>query len=325
MNLPKPKLSIVIPCYNCESTLREAVNSCYKQGFSDGDFEIVMIDDGSTDRSQKLIQHIEKEHNNIKVLFQNKNMGGGAARNKAVENSTADIIFCLDSDDILPDGTLSKMHDYLIEKDADGVAFNYSVKFNGTDIHDVSYVDNFPYAGQKIPFLSLINQPIGPCPLHVVFMYTQKAFHKAGGYPTDHSFDTQGFAWRFLANGLTAYTCPETTYLHRVNYHPSYYVREAAKGMVNFNWQKILLENFNLLTEEAQSLVISFNCSDFTHNLFNELNKCPKIFKDNYLDMIGKGNLGQKIETKQAKPIGMNSWKGLLLRFKARLKKFIKK
>lgn len=321
----KPKLSIIIPCYNCESTLREAVDSCYKQGFSDNEFEIVMIDDGSTDKSQKLIRQIGQERNNIKVLFQNKNIGGGATRNKAVANTISDVIFCLDSDDLLPDKTLSKMYDYLIEKDADGVAFNHSVKFNGTNINDINYIDNFPYVDQKIPFSSLIGKPKGPCPLHVVFMYTKGAFVKAGGYPTDHSFDTQGFAWRFLANNLTAYTCPGATYLHRVNHHPSYYVREAAKGMVNFNWQKILLEHFNFLTEETQKLVISFNCSDFTRNLFNELNKCPKVFKDDYSKMLGKGNYGQKIKIKQLKPIGVNSWRGIFLRIKSKLKSFIKK
>ena len=55
MNSAHPKLSITIPCYNCEKTLREAVESCYKQGFeNENDFEIVMVDDGSKDGTREL-------------------------------------------------------------------------------------------------------------------------------------------------------------------------------------------------------------------------------------------------------------------------------
>lgn len=321
--MANPKLSIIIPCYNSEKTLREAVESCYEQGFNNEEFEIIMVDDSSADGTKELIKKITTEHNNIFYYFNKTNLGGGATRNVAVSNTKGGVIFCLDSDDLLPPNTLSKMYEYLREKKCDGVAFNFSVKFNGTDIEDVHHIDTFPYVGEKIPFESLIDNSGALCPLHVVFMYTRSAFDKAGGYPTSHGFDTQGFSWRFLSAGLSAYTCPDTKYLHRVNFNQSYYLREANNGMVNYNWQKILIEHFHLFSDEAQDFITSFDCSDFTRNIFTELKNKKNILRDGYQNMLGKSYPNDNIKIKETTPINRNSLRGLFMRVKFRLTKLL--
>jgi len=317
-----PKLSIIIPCYNCTKTLPEAVDSCYNQGFSGEDFEVIMVDDGSTDGSAELIKKLAEQHDNIHPYFHEVNRGGGSARNTAVAHARSEVIFCLDSDDLLPPDTLSKMYSYLKEKNCDGVAFNFSKKFNGADPSNIHHVDEFPYAGEKIPFESLTDNSGNSCPLDVVFMYTKKAFDRAGGYPTDHGFDTQGFAWRFLAAGLIAYTCPGATYLHRVNFSRSYYIRESDNGLINFNWQKILLEHSNLLSDETINFVRTFDCSDFTRNLFSKLKNRDNIFKNNYRELLGTERvIKNKEATGEARPINRHSLRGLYLRARSRLRK----
>ena len=134
-----PKLSIIIPCYNCEDTLREAVDSCYIQGFSNEEFEIIMVDDGSTDNTWKLMQGIASEYKNIKVLQHSRNRGGGATRNTAIKNSSADVLFCLDSDDILPPDTLGKMYTFLKEKNCNAVCIHRFINFNGKDTSDIAH------------------------------------------------------------------------------------------------------------------------------------------------------------------------------------------
>ena len=191
------KLSVIIPCYNCAQTLEEAVTSLYQQNLS-FPFEVVIVDDCSTDNSPTLITQLEKQHPNIKTFRHEENKGGGATRNTAVQNSTGEIIFCLDSDDLLPKGTLEKMVGFLEEKKCDGVSIHRSIKFSGNNIKNIHHVDTSLYPGQEIGLATLLTPNQGFFPLYVNFMYTREAFDKAGGYPTDHGYDTQGFAWNFL-------------------------------------------------------------------------------------------------------------------------------
>ncbi len=315
------KLSVIIPCYNCNRTLREAVDSCYMQGFSDSEFELVMVDDGSTDRTKELLKELASEHSNIKPVFHEKNQGGGAARNTAVANASADVIFCLDSDDILPAGTLLKMYNFLKEKHCDGVCLHHSTKFIGTDINNIDHVDTFSFAGEKIPLESLLQKDRIMCPLYSVFMFTKQAFEKIGGYPTDHGFDTQGFAWRFLCQGLTAYTCPDTNYLHRIHFSKSYFLREQISGRVNYNWGEIFNEHFAYFTSETQRFLKTFDYKDFTLNVFLPLQQKDAVFTNEAPVTIDKNNIPS---LKNSHPVSYWSILGILFRIRAKLRFLLK-
>lgn len=318
-----PKLSIIIPCYNCEKTLEEAVSSCYVQGFDKDEFEVVMVNDGSTDRTSDLMREIAESHKNIKLIFHEKNMGGGAARNTAIEYSKAETIFCLDSDDILPSNTLNMMLMYLSLKKCDGVCFEKSVKFRGTDTRDILYINTFEAKDGLVPVQSLIEWDLSPVLL--VFMFKKKAWKQVGGYPTQHGFDTQGFGWRFLLSGLSVYICPNTTYLHRVQYLQSYYLREYEAGKVNLNMKEILLENHDLFTKEAQKIITSNGFTMFAGDLMTELKKRThnKPFIHNLKDKLGSIKYTNLPLINKNKPIPRKSFLGLCVRIYAKIMKSI--
>lgn len=313
-------LSVIIPCYNCAETLTEAVDSCYRQGFSDSEFEIVLVDDCSTDTTHRLAETLAAKHLNLRLLTHTTNQGGGAARNTAARAAVAPVIFCLDSDDLLPPGTLRKMYNFLRDKNADGVGLHHSTKFRGTNTSDIAYADTFGYAGEKIPLESLLQKNNVLCPLYSVFMYTKSAFITCGGYPTNHGFDTQSFAWRFLAAGLVAYTCPDTNYLHRVEFHQSYYLREYAGGKININWQQVLLEHQHLFSESARTFIKNFPLRDFTRSVFGELCKREDVFLPEAQRRYGVSALNHKPSA--VKPVERNSAYGIYLRIKRRLKHY---
>ncbi len=314
------QLSIIIPCYNCAETLREAVESCYIQGFSDEEFEIVMVDDGSTDNTREVMNTLSNEHTNIYLAFHTKNRGGGATRNTAVENAKSEIIFCLDSDDILPENILSKMRTYLLNKKCDGIGLQCSTKFIANDVLNVHHIDTFSYIGEKIPFDSLFQRGGILCPLYSVFMFTKSAFKVTGGYPIDHGFDTQGLAWRFLAKGLTAYTCPNTNYFHRIEFHKSYYLREYNAGKANFNWQKIFLEHAHIFSEPAQQFISTFPCADFTREIFTELLQVKPLLQPNYRELLNtKVHQTPNLTIIKSHSVTRNSLRGLWFRARSRL------
>lgn len=248
------KLSIIIPCYNCAGTLQEAVDSIYHQEL-EIEFDVTMVDDGSTDSTYAVMQGLYQKYPNITLVKHDHNRGGGAARNTAVEHSDGEIIFCLDSDDILGPNFLKTITRYWLNKLCDGVGISTSIKFNNKNVNDVVHIHTFVDPDQKVRFETLLDGSL--CSLYSTFLITRIAFNKIGGYPTDHGFDTQGMAFRFLCNGFTAYTCPDTVYYHRVNYHQSYYVREAFAGRVNQNWFKVYDEFLYIFNDTVKALILS--------------------------------------------------------------------
>ena len=271
-----------MPCYNCSETLEEAVVSIYAQNLKIS-FEVIMVDDGSTDSTRELIIKLSKKYKYIKYFFQEQNKGGGVTRNMAVKNSEGNIIFCLDSDDILEEGVLGKMADYWLSKRCDGVGVSTSIKFKNKNIKNTAFINEFSFINEQVPFESLFQNSM-KCPLYSVFLFTREAFDMIGGYPEGHGFDTQGFAFRFLANGLVAYTCPETTYFHRVGFHRSYYIREYEAGKASHNWYSILEEYLFVFSEELQRQIIEFDLNK--GEVISLVEKSSNKFKNNYKDLI---------------------------------------
>jgi glycosyltransferase involved in cell wall biosynthesis len=283
-------------------------------------FEVILVDDKSTDNTREIILKLAKKYPDLKHFYHDSNEGGGATRNTAVEHASGRLIFCLDSDDLIAPDTLKKLVDYQKEKRCDGVGISTSIKFKGRDVNDVVFVNNFNRVGEKISLTDLLERN-GLCSLYSTFLITKEAFNKIGGYPTKHGFDTQGLAWRFLSAGLTAYTAPDTTYLHRVQFHKSYYLRESNAGKVNYNWRDIFIEHFNLFGSAAQEFILNFDCKDFIKNIFEELKGRDDVFRDNVSDFLGNSEPKEKITLPPRIYIERNSPQGILLRIKDRLKK----
>jgi glycosyltransferase involved in cell wall biosynthesis len=106
-----PKISVIIPAYNSASYLSDAVESVLNQSFQD--FEIIIIDDGSTDNTKEIAEkYIQKHGNKIRYFYQG-NKGVGAARNKGIEESKGEYIAFLDSDDILLPESLIRRQGFL--------------------------------------------------------------------------------------------------------------------------------------------------------------------------------------------------------------------
>lgn len=102
------KLSIIIPVYNAGKFLQACLESIYRQGLAEEEFEVLAINDGSTDDSGKLLDAACREHTNMRV-FHEPNSGVSATRNKGLNRASGDYILFLDSDDLLADGSLPGM------------------------------------------------------------------------------------------------------------------------------------------------------------------------------------------------------------------------
>lgn len=109
-----PLISIIIPCYNVEKHLAGCLDSVLRQDWFH--FEIICINDGSTDNTQCLLNEIQKKDNRI-LVYSQENKGAARARDFGVKVSKGEYITFLDADDTLVDSALSLMMDIALSKD----------------------------------------------------------------------------------------------------------------------------------------------------------------------------------------------------------------
>ena len=96
-----PLITVVIPIYNCEKTIKRAIRSIQNQNISD--FEIILVNDLSTDNSSIIIEHLQKEDQRIKIINNKKNMGTLYTRCIGTLSAKGKYIFPLDNDDMFLD------------------------------------------------------------------------------------------------------------------------------------------------------------------------------------------------------------------------------
>lgn len=126
MNINKPIISIIIPVYNNEDFLSQTFDSLLSQTMQD--FEVIIVNDGSTDNSLSIINDFCDKFPNSKCI--NKPNGGvSSARNEGLKHAKGDYISFVDGDDFVKPDFLKNMYDEAIRTDADVVCCNYSFYF----------------------------------------------------------------------------------------------------------------------------------------------------------------------------------------------------
>lgn len=96
------KLSILIPTFNRAAILEKTIRALWEQDFEQSDFEIIVIDDGSTDNTKEILQKLATKVPNLKVIHQ-KNTGQGLARNHGLKQAKGEVALLL-GDDMIPSG-----------------------------------------------------------------------------------------------------------------------------------------------------------------------------------------------------------------------------
>jgi glycosyltransferase involved in cell wall biosynthesis len=127
------KLSVVMPVYNEQATLRRVVERVFSVGL---DIELLCVDDGSTDGSHQILEHLQKLWPQMRVFFQPSNMGKGAALRRGIQEATGDYVIIQDADLEYDPGEYPLLLGPLEKGQADVV---YGSRFLGGGPHRVLY------------------------------------------------------------------------------------------------------------------------------------------------------------------------------------------
>lgn len=124
------KFSIIIPVYNCETFIEDCIKSIFKQEYNN--FEIIVVDDGSTDKSLIICQKIATNDNRIHI-YHKSNGGVSSARNKGLEHISGDYVLFVDADDMLTPKCLQNYYYCIIKESPDVCYQQYKIIKNSVE------------------------------------------------------------------------------------------------------------------------------------------------------------------------------------------------
>src|SRR5947209_16753055 len=127
------KLSVVMPVYNERATLQDVIARVLAVPL---DIELICVDDGSTDGSREILSGLQLTHPQVRIEFQPKNMGKGAALRRGIQQATGDYVIIQDADLEYDPSEYPILLDPLIQGKADVV---YGSRFLGGRAHRVLY------------------------------------------------------------------------------------------------------------------------------------------------------------------------------------------
>lgn len=199
-------VSIIMPAYNCEKYVVEAIESVINQTYSN--FELIVIDDGSKDNTLKIINDFAEKDNRIKALQNEKNSGVSETRNRGISLAEGNWIAFLDSDDIWVEEKLEKQMNYAKENKAD-------FTFTGS-----AYIDEEgnPYSGifkvpEKVSYRTLLRHNVITCSSVLV----KRKYFENIKMEKDEMHEDYAVWLRILKLGISAYGVNEPLLIYRIS------------------------------------------------------------------------------------------------------------
>lgn len=202
----EPLVSIVTASYNSEKTIAETIRSVIRQNY--GNWEMIIVDDGSTDRSVGLIENIIKSEGRVRLIKNSENMGTARSRNRGLEEAGGKYITFIDSDDIWLEHFLSSTIS-LMEKEH--YPFVFSSYQRISEDGKKSY-GNF-IVPDKVDYSMLLRTNYIPC---LTAVYNSEVLGKRYFNTSIPTFEDYLYWLNILEEGYTAHGQKEVLAQYRV-------------------------------------------------------------------------------------------------------------
>lgn len=220
--------------------------------FAEGD-ELIIVDDCSADGTVSVIRELKNKYPAIKIITHAYNKGGGAARNTAIENASNDLLFCLDSDNVLEENSIPVLKKLLLDTGADISSFEEMRYFNTQDKTETKYTWRFLPVTTLSDFMADNKNPGSSGN----YLFTKDSWLSAKRYPEfAGALDTWGFCFKQLAAGCKLVSAPGSYYFHRYG-TASYYIRDMNARNMSIAALQIVLSSHHLIDPEDLDYMMS--------------------------------------------------------------------
>ena len=226
----KPRVSVIIGIYNCDSTLIEALDSLYAQTYQD--FKIILCEDGSSDDTYQVAKDYADKHDNIVLIKNEKNMGLNYTLNHCLEYADTELIARMDGDDISLPTRFEEEVKFLDTHPEYAIVTTPMKYFDENGIFRVG-------SGGREP--KLTDFPKGTPFCHAPCMVRKEAYDAVGGYTVaDNLLREEDYhLWiKMYVKGFKGYTLEEPLYMMRDDRNAA--IRRTFKTRVNEAYVKHL-------------------------------------------------------------------------------------
>lgn len=202
------KVSIIVPVFNSMAHLKCCLNSIFCQKFDD--FEVICINDGSSDNSLEILKEYEKKYSNLKIISHILNQGQGSARNSGLKIAIGDFISFIDSDDSIPPNFLNTLYTKAISSNSEVVACNLDIKTN-------KKIKKYKIQNKKYTsYLDKIKAIKNGSPCNKLFK-RELLVNNEIFFPQDVYFEDNLFLIKALYFSKTFTTTNKTSYFYHIN------------------------------------------------------------------------------------------------------------
>jgi len=275
MNNKYPLVSVIMPAYNAEKYIGEAIESILNQTFKD--FEFIILDDCSTDKTWEIIQDYAKKDERIIAVRNEKNLNIALNRNKGVEMSKGKYIVWADADDISKPERIEKLVNYMESHPEVGICGSNFQSFSGNKLMDTrEFFEEDNLLRKNIFKFSPVAQPTA--------IVRRECFNKVGkynpSYPPAEDIDFSFRVGEFFKFG----NIPEVLLMYREHPNSATYTRTrkqiASTLEVRSKYLKSDFYNPNLLDYIAYGTtwIFQFLPSKFVISSFKLIRKVILFF-----------------------------------------------
>lgn len=301
------KISIIIPVYNTEAFLKECIESILVQTYSN--FEIIIINDGSKDRSAQICEYYSAKDKRIKVFHQ-ENSGQSVARNRGISLATGDYIMFVDSDDYLCNNDALRIISEQAEDSYDIIVYahKYNIPMNRLLRNHLNRFlalpDNID-SGE-----SYLKKVVGPNNFYawMPWIYViKKEYWLANKYSfKEHIFfEDLELMWKVVANAKSLFVIKDVVYMYRTS-HTVSTTKTYSEFVVQCHLEVLKNNAFSLqqlnCSDELKSVIKRTFSADFYY-LLAELQNKTVLHSEKIKALISENHLlykGVKKNTKHA-------------------------
>jgi glycosyltransferase involved in cell wall biosynthesis len=200
-------VSVLLPCYNSERYISEAIQSILDQTYTH--FELLILDDGSTDNTKSIITGFQDKR--VILLTENENKGIVYQLNKGIEHAKGEFIARMDADDVSFPERFQKQVEFLENPK------NFKIDVLGTDAVSIGSssksIIHQNYRSEQISFMLNFKCPI----LHPTVLIRRRVFDQGKRYPQDYVFAEDYALWRLIDKGDNLAIIPNILLSYRIH------------------------------------------------------------------------------------------------------------
>lgn len=227
------KVSVIIPMHNMELYVREAMDSIVRQTIGFENIQVIVVNDGSTDKSREIIREYENEYSNIKCIdFEEKSGAAGKPRNEGIKYVEAPYIMFLDPDDLYTEDAVEKLYEAIKREGVDIVTANYRYMNEDGQVWKKSVFDeerffNFRFTNENFSDSFFVWNSAAWNKIYTTELVKENNLYFLEGVPAEDAY----FTYAALLSSKGAYYISDTVVHYR---------RRSNTGTLSISWDRSL-------------------------------------------------------------------------------------